>query len=326
MTAATTASPPWRRLPWTRSRPDAPSPAPVERASITTPPGTAIPPLSPRLQFVRAVLIMVFVMTVTLLLQVTLIGGLQQSSAQERLFDQFRAQLAGGTAPIGPTDNQNRAVSIGSPVAYLEIPEIGLRQVVVSGTTSTALFDGPGHRRDTVLPGQAGASVIMGRQAAFGGPFGDVDRLEAGDEIIVTTGQGEFEYEVLGVRREGDPVPPPPEAGSSRLLLATADGRPYLPEGVLRVDADLVGEATGGPPRAFSTATLPDSEQFMGSDTSTLWALVLWIQLLIALTVGAVWAWHRWGRPQAWIVFLPPLLLVGLAASGQVARLLPNLL
>jgi len=44
------------------------------------------------------------------------------------------------------------------------------------------------------------------------------------------------------------------------------------------------------------------------------------------LSVGAVWAWHRWGHAQAWIVFLPPLLLVGLATSGEVARLLPNLL
>lgn len=64
----------------------------------------------------------------------------------------------------------------------------------------------------------------------------------------------------------------------------------------------------------------------MGADTSTLWALVLWMQVLIAVTIGAVWAWHRWGRPQAWIVFLPPLLLVGLATSSQVVRLLPNLL
>ncbi|HSL74727.1 MAG TPA: class E sortase [Ilumatobacteraceae bacterium] len=327
MTAATTATPPWRRLPWMRSRAEAATPgASASRGSIAAPTGTAVPPLSPGLQFARAVFIMIFVIAVTMLLQLTLIGGLQQSAAQERKFDEFRRQLATGTAPIGAVDNQDRPVAVGSPIAYLEIPEIGLRQVVVAGTTSTALFDGPGHRRDTVLPGQAGASIIMGRQAAFGGPFGDIDRLEAGDSIVVTTGQGEFEYEVLGVRREGDPVPPPPEPGSSRLLLATADGRPYLPEGVLRVDADLVGEATGGPPRAFSSATLPRSEQFMGSDTSTLWALVLWIQLLIALTIGAVWAWHRWGRPQAWIVFLPPLLLVGLAASGQVARLLPNLL
>jgi len=39
-----------------------------------------------------------------------------------------------------------------------------------------------------------------------------------------------------------------------------------------------------------------------------------------------VWAWYRWGRPQAWIVFLPPMLFVGLGAAGEIVRLLPNLL
>jgi LPXTG-site transpeptidase (sortase) family protein len=278
------------------------------------------------MQLARAALIMVFILAVTLLLQLSLIGGLQQSAAQERKYDEFRSQLASGTAPIGPADNDNRALAIGSPVAYLEIPEIGLSQVVVEGTSSSALFSGPGHRRDTVLPGQVGATILMGRRAALGGPFAEIDQLVAGDAIVVTTGQGEFEYEVIGVRREGDPVPVPVAAGSSRLVLATADGQPYLPDGVVRVDADLVGDAVVGPPRAFSAATLPASEQFMAMDTSTLWALALWIQVLIALSLGAVWAWHRWGHAQAWVVFLPPLLLVGLATAGQVARLLPNLL
>jgi sortase (surface protein transpeptidase) len=170
---------------------------------------TELPPLSPGMQLARGALIMVFVVSMMLLLQLTLIGGLQQSAAQQRKFNEFRSQLATGTAPIGPTDNQNRALAIGDPVAYLEIPEIGLRQVVVEGTTSSALFSGPGHRRDTVLPGQVGATIIMGRAAAFGGPFAEIDQLESGDEIVVTTGQGEYEYEVIGVRREGDPVPAP---------------------------------------------------------------------------------------------------------------------
>ena len=325
---ATAASTPlrWRNR-WSREATPAagvvPEAAPVLTSAASS---SEIPPLAPRLQLARAALIMVFIVSVTMLLQLTVIGGLQQSAAQERKFDDFRSQLANGIAPIGPADNQNRALAIGAPVAYIEVPEIGLRQVVVEGTTSSALFSGPGHRRDTVLPGQAGASIIMGRAAAFGGPFSKIDQLEAGDEIVVTTGQGEYEYEVLGVRREGDPVPAPVAAGSSRLVLATADGRPYLPESVLRVDADLVGEAVAGPAHAYSAATLPASEQFMGADTSTLWALALWIQVLIALSLGAVWAWHRWGHAQAWVVFLPALLLVGLATASQVARLLPNLL
>ena len=63
----------------------------------------------------------------------------------------------------------------------------------------------------------------------------------------------------------------------------------------------------------------------MAGDPSTLWALALWMIALTGLATGAAWAWHRWGRLQAWIACFPPLLLVGLAASGEAARLLPNL-
>jgi LPXTG-site transpeptidase (sortase) family protein len=296
------------------------------RPDDETPASDRLPPLGPGMQLARAALVMVFILTVTLLLQLLVIGALQHSSAQERKFDLFRSQLATGTAPIGPTDNQNRVLAIGAPVAYLEIPTIGLRQVIVEGTTPSAMFSGPGHRRDTPLPGQVGATVIMGRRGAFGGPFSRLGDLAPGDSIQITTGQGIYEYEVIGVRAEGDPVPIAPTSGSSRLVLATADGRPFLPEGVLRVDADLVGAAVVGPARLVTPAALPASERFMGADTSTMWALALWLQALIALSLGAVWAWHRWGHAQAWIVFLPPLLLVGLATSGEVARLLPNLL
>ncbi len=296
--------------------PNEPPPAPAR---------VEIPPLSPRLQFARAAFVVAFVLSMTLLLHLMFVSSLQHSAAQRREFDHFRSDLARGTAPIGPTDNQGRELRAGTPVALIEIPAIGLKQVVGESTTASALFSGPGHRRDTPLPGQVGTSVLYGRRAMFGGPFAHIDELTKGDVIRVTTGQGQFNFKVLGVRREGDPVPKAAAAGSARLLLATAGGRPFLPNGVLRVDADLDGKAVGAAARLVSAADLPEDEQIMASDTRTVWALVLWLQALIALSLGAVWAWHRWGHAQAWVVFSPPLLLVGLLASGEVARLLPNL-
>lgn len=307
---------------WPRSTAADAAPAEPDRvaASLTARPA----PLPPRLQFARAVLVVIAVLTTTLLAQLTVVSGLQQRAAQERAFDRFRSELAEGTAPIGPTAN-DVILAAGTPVAYLEIPTIGLRQVVLEGTAPAVTFDGPGHRRDTPLPGQNGTSVVLGRRATYGGPFARIDELERNDAIVVTTGQGVFEFRVIGVRREGDPVPAPPASPTSRLLLATADGRPFLPDGVVRVDAQLVGDAVGGPERLVTAADLQPAEQIMAGDTSTLWALVLWLQLLIALALGAVWSWYRWGHPQTWIVFVPPLVLVGLAAAGEVARLLPNI-
>ena len=285
-----------------------------------------VPPLSPRLQVVRAALVLLLVVSSTLLIQLFAVSALQHNAAQGREFAAFRAQLAAGTAPIGPTDSEGRELAIGTPVAYLEIPSIGLKQVVGQGTTPSALYNGPGHRRDSPLPGQAGTSIVFGRRAAFGGPFSDIDELKKDALIKVTTGQGLFTFRVLGVRREGDDAPATPGAGVGRLLLVTAAGSPFLPSGVLRVDAELEGTAVVGSAPLLGTTALPARERVMASDSQTLWALALWLQAMIALSLGLVWAWHRWGRAQAWIVMLPPLLLVGLAATGEAARLLPNLL
>ncbi len=214
----------------------------------------------------------------------------------------------------------------GSPVAFLEIPAIGLSQVVVEGTTSSDLFDGPGHRRDSPLPGQEGTTIIMGRKASFGGPFSQIADLRQGDVIRAVTGQGTWDYAVIGVRREGDPVPEPGAAGDGRMLLMTADGPSFFPEGVLRVDAELTNDAVGAPDRPFTANTLPAAEKTMASDTSTLYALVLWLQALVLIMIGAVWTWQRMGKAKAWVIFLPPTVLVSLFVAGQAARLLPNLL
>lgn len=285
-----------------------------------------VPPLTPRMQLGRAGAVSLCALAVGLVLELTVVSSFQQRASQQRAFDRLRAELATGTAPLGGTDADGELLPLGTPLAYLEIPSIGLRQVVVEGTTAETLFTGPGHRRDTPLPGQAGTSLVVGRRAAYGGPFARIGDLERGATIHVTTGQGEFDYRVLGVRRAGERQPSAAKTGSGRLVLATADGRAFIPSDVLWVDADLTGPAVGAAGSRIGTSALPTAEKLMASDLGTLWALAMWLQALILVIVGGMWAWHRWGRAQAWVVFLPPLLLVGLAASGEAAKLLPNLL
>lgn len=289
-------------------------------------PVVPLPPLTPRAQLARGVLVLIAIVSLSLVLQLVILSGFQQRSAQQAKFDSFRAQLATGTAPVAAVNDDNKALRPGTAMAYLEIEAVGVRQVVLEGTTSGVLFDGPGHRRDSPFPGSVGTTVIMGRRATFGGPFSQIGDLEEGDPIRITTGAGEFDYEVIGVRREGDEVPPALESGQGRLLLITADGRPYVPDGVLRVDAKLTGTALSAGSIPVTAKTLPPTEAIMASDTTTLWALAMSMQALVLVTVAFVWAWHRWGRAKAWIVGFPVLLLVGLFVADQVARLLPNLL
>jgi sortase A len=285
-----------------------------------------LPPLTARQQVVRAAMVCLLAICASLLIELLLLSSLQHRAAQQQLFDSFREHLASGTAPTGPVDAAGRALASGSPIAYLEIPAIGLRQVVVEGTNSAATFDGPGHREDSPFPGQVGTTVVMGRSGAFGGPFGEISKLREGDVVRTTTAQGEFDYEVIGVRHEREAAPASLQGGEGRLMLVTADGRPFVPSGVLRVDAKLTSKPVGGVAPLYTPQTLSLTDRIMASDTSTVWALVLWLQALLAAVVGFVWAWHRWGRARAWVVFVPVLLVIALSVSDQAVRLLPNLL
>ena len=96
------------------------------------------------------------------------------------------------------------APELGTAVGIVEIGSIGLRQVVLEGAAAGITQKGPGHVPGTSAPGQPGNSVIVGRRAMFGGPFGELERLKVGDQIVITTTQGQSLYEIT-------------EAGTARL-------------------------------------------------------------------------------------------------------------
>lgn len=91
-----------------------------------------------------------------------------------------------------------RQPAVGSPVAFLEIPQLDLDEVVVSGVGDEELRSGPGHFRDTPQPGRPGRAAIAGHRTTYGQPFRSIDRLVAGDEIITTTVTGRYVYRVTG--------------------------------------------------------------------------------------------------------------------------------
>ena len=85
----------------------------------------------------------------------------------------------------------------GSAIARMQIPSINVDKTVVEGVRVSDLRKGPGHYPTTPMPGQAGNAAIAGHRTTYGAPFGDIDQLIPGDQIIVTTIQGEFTYEVV---------------------------------------------------------------------------------------------------------------------------------
>ncbi|PJJ64980.1 LPXTG-site transpeptidase (sortase) family protein [Compostimonas suwonensis] len=283
-------------------------------------------PLSPTMILVRGFVAMIAILLLGFSVNLLVLSHLQHAVAQQNLFNTFRIELADATAPVSEGTVHDTLVADGAPVALIDIPSIGLREIVVEGTSSGTLTAGPGHRRDTVLPGQAGMSVIMGRAAAYGGPFSRLAELAPGETFQVTTGQGEHVYEVVGLRYAGDPTLPSPKAGEGRLMLQTARGPAYIPTGVEYVDARLVTPAEPAGRRQTTFVALPPSNLAMATDTSTVWALAFALQLLIAAEVAAVWSYRRFGARKIWIVFVPVFVLSGLWVADQVTRLLPNLL
>jgi hypothetical protein len=252
------------------------------------------------------------------------VGKLRHDRDRQVAYASLRYNLANGTTPTGAFDVDGKPVAEGTPVALLEIGSIGLREVVRYGTTPADLMSGPGLRRDTVLPGQVGGSVIMGRRALYGGPFQYLNQLQAGLQFKVTTGQGESEFRVVDVRRPGDPIPPQLGQAKARLTLVTTSGNPYLPQDLLRVDAVLVNDDKALP--TGSVAKPQPGDAALSTDRSAWMPLVLWGQALLLAAAAVTWLRLRWGGRQAWLVGSPVLLALGLAVADTAARLLPNVM
>lgn len=272
---------------------------------------------------VRTALLALATVCLGLVLYIFVIGAIEHSIRQNSLYSTLRATLYAGTAPTGPLDAKGNLIKGGTPVALLRAPTIGLDEVVGEGTTSEILMGGPGHLRSTPLPGQPGVSVIVGRQAAFGGPFRNISHLKRGATIQVTVAFGTNQeiFKVVDVRHAGSAIPA--LSSGSRLILVTASGSPLLPGGLVYVDADLVGPTQ---PASQSIGETNPADRPGQGDPSTLWALALWLQALLLAVGSATWSWYRWGRVQTAIVFTPVIFLVGFFVSDQVARVLPNVM
>jgi sortase A len=248
-------------------------------------------------------------------------GGISQSRDQQLLYGQFRTELAEATAPVGPVTPP------GDPVALLTIPTLGVEQVVVEGTASGDLLAGPGHLRDTVLPGQAGTSVVFGRAATYGAPFQDVPALQPGDRISVVMAQGQRIFRVIDVRRAGDPLPQPPAAGVARLTLVTAEGSgrwgDIAPGQAVYVDAEA---SKGFPAPAGLPTAVPTSETVLANEPGALPLLVVCLALLLALTLGILAARQRWSGIRVWVIASAPAIALAWFTTDVVMRLLPNLM
>jgi len=313
-----------------QSAEEKPSPAkrgPDKSPSVSpaTSPVSGRTELSPKTWVLSSALLIVGGLMLGLVFNLVLFSPLRHARDQQVSYASFRSDLANAIAPIGSTANTGGLVPLGAPVAVLQIPALGMNEVVLEGSTSAVLMSGPGHLRSSVLPGQVGHSVVMGRATSFGGPFSGIGGLQLGTEFTAVTGQGEHTYKVTAIRFEGEkPIALAP--GEGRLTLVTASGNPYLPSGLVEVDAVLTSEAATRTDAVPSAAYLSPSEAPLAGDSSAAVGLLLWSALLLGAAVLLVWMSTRWGTWQAWVVAVPVVTALGVAVTNHIIMFLPNLI
>jgi sortase A len=88
----------------------------------------------------------------------------------------------------------------GDAIGEIELPTIDESAYLVEGTDTDDLRKGPGHYRDTPLPGERGTVAIAGHRTTHGAPFRNVDKLERGDPIVLDMPFGRFVYRVERTR------------------------------------------------------------------------------------------------------------------------------
>lgn len=98
-----------------------------------------------------------------------------------------------------------RTIQDGDAIGRIAIPRIGLRMVVVQGTSTGDLARGPGHYdaqsgHATAFPGEGRVVAIAGHRTTFLAPFRHLDDLRRGDRIELRMPYGSFVYRVIGRR------------------------------------------------------------------------------------------------------------------------------
>jgi sortase A len=84
----------------------------------------------------------------------------------------------------------------GHAIGRIKIDRIGLSIVVVQGTDTASLEKGPGHYRNTPIPGQPGTVAIAGHRTTYLAPFRHINDIQDGDEIRIEMPYAAFTYTV----------------------------------------------------------------------------------------------------------------------------------
>ena len=278
--------------------------------------------------------------------------GIYQARAQDDLAHQFKQALErnprrhAGDLARGPDDHVDRAdtapttlgpITIppeGDVIARIGIPKIGVDQYVVEGVNVDDLRKGPGHYPTTQLPGHEGNSAIAGHRTTYGAPFGELDQLQPGDQIVLVTVQGKFKYEVTDQRVVDpseisvlDPSADPARPGHDLATLTLTTCNPKYSASqrlIVRAQLDLTPDQLPLPPAPTPKGNTATTISGLSGESSSRTPAILWG--IVAAVVGLLWwlLFHRHPRWTTWFVGVVPFLAALFVCYVYVERLLPS--
>ena len=127
--------------------------------------------------------------------------GIQTREAQRGLKSDFNAMVASTTTTVATHTTEPIEIPTpdeGEVIAYMHVEKMALDVFVVQGVKYQDLRIGPGHYPTTPMIGEPGNASIAGHRTTYDAPFGNIDKLEVGDEISFETAYGNFTYVVDG--------------------------------------------------------------------------------------------------------------------------------
>ena len=134
---------------------------------------------------------------------------------------------------------------------------------ILQGTSLDVLGRGVGHYKDSAMPGQIGNFAVAGHRKTHGEPFRNLDRMRAGDFIVVETKDAWYTY-----REDRDPyivaptdvgavvpVPDRPGATPTQRLITLTTCNPWWASTQRMI---VVGTLTGVQPRSAGAPAVLD--------------------------------------------------------------------
>ncbi len=194
-----------------------------------------------RLRHGERILFAIAVVALSWYAAVTIDARREQAALSSEL-ERDRAAISAGANQPGA--DLPRALAPRALVGRIELPRLRLSAVAREGVDARTLRGSAGHIPGTALPGRPGNAAFAAHRDTFFAPLKDVRN---GDDIAVTTPDGEFVYEVTSTRIvDPDDVSVLDRTPDATLTLVTCYPFDYLGSAPQRfiVRARLLGPAT----------------------------------------------------------------------------------